>query len=225
MDLLRSNPRRSPPEVASDQHPATYILTAYIILTRKSKKTLNSPPAQIETERLLLRRWRHSDRLPFATMNADASVMEFFPGRLSAEESDAFVDRIQQHFEDHGFGLWAVEVKKSAPFIGFVGLAIPRFEAHFTPCVEIGWRLDASHWGNGYATEGALAALDFAFQYLQRDEIVAMTTVRNMRSRRVMEKLGMTHSTADDFDHPLVPDGHPIQQHVLYRVRRAHESE
>lgn len=187
--------------------------------------TMKSPPVELETERLLLRQWRHADRQPFAAMSADDRVMEFFPGKLSVDASDAFVDRIQQHFEDHGFGLWAVEVKQGAPFIGLVGLAFPRFEAHFTPCVEIGWRLDANHWGRGYATEGALAALEFAFQQLELEEIVAMTTVQNVRSRRVMEKLGMTRSTADDFDHPLIPADHPLKRHVLYRVQRRSDFE
>ncbi len=177
-------------------------------------------PTQIECERLLLRRWRQSDRIAFAAMNADANVMEYFPSTLSVDESNALADRIQHHFDVHSYGLWAVEVKKRARFIGFVGLAIPRFEAHFTPCVEIGWRLDGNHWGNGYATEGAMAALDFAFNQIRLTEIVSMTTVNNHRSRRVMEKIGMTHTSADDFDHPLLPNGHALSRHVLYRVRR-----
>jgi RimJ/RimL family protein N-acetyltransferase len=185
--------------------------------------TMTSLPAQLECERLLLRRWRHSDRVPFAAMNADVRVMEYFPHRLSVCESDALVNRIQKHFDDHGYGLWAVEVRSGPPFIGFIGLAIPRFETHFTPCVEIGWRLDANHWGKGYATEGAQAALDFGFIHSRLTEIVSMTTVANSRSRRVMEKIGMIHSQADDFDHPLLPDGHPLKRHVLYRLRRADE--
>ena len=186
---------------------------------------MDSLPDQIESDRLLLRRWRLADRIPFAAMNADPRVMEFFAGTLVASESDALADRIQKHFDDRGFGLWAVEVKNGAPFIGFIGLMVPRFTAHFTPCVEIGWRLDANHWGQGYATEGARAALDFAFINMGLDEVVSMTTVSNVRSRRVMEKLGMTHSPAEDFDHPLLPDGHPLGRHVLYRLQRVPPSD
>lgn len=172
----------------------------------------------ITTERLLLRPWRPSDRAPFAALNADPRVMECFPRPLTTAESDAMVDRIEAHFAEKGFGLWAVEVPGVAAFIGFIGLSTPRFTAHFTPCVEIGWRLAHTHWGHGYATEGAKAALAYGFQTLKLPEIVAMTAVTNQRSRRVMEKLGMTHNSADDFDHPLLPAGHPITPHVLYRA-------
>lgn len=146
--------------------------------------------------------------------------MEFYPELLSSEDSSALASRIGQHFEAHNYGLWAVEIKGIVPFAGFIGLMIPRFEAHFTPCVEIGWRLAAEYWGHGYATEGAKATLDFAFQWLETDEIVAMTTVENRRSRRVMEKLGMTYNGEDDFDHPLLPPGHELRRHVLYRIQR-----
>jgi RimJ/RimL family protein N-acetyltransferase len=146
--------------------------------------------------------------------------MEFFPGVLSRDESDARADRIEAHFEQHGFGLWAVEVPGSTSFAGFIGLSIPSFEAPFTPCIEIGWRLDAEHWNRGYASEGARAALAFAFQWLPAEEIVSFTVPGNIRSRRVMEKIGMTHSASEDFDHPLVPEGHRLRRHVLYRVRR-----
>jgi RimJ/RimL family protein N-acetyltransferase len=111
-----------------------------------------------------------------------------------------------------------VEVRGGAAFAGFVGLSVPRFEAHFAPCVEIGWRLAAQHWGHGYATEGARAALAFGFGTLGLEEIVAFTAPRNVRSRRVMEKIGMTYDPADDFDHPLLPEGHPLRRHVLYRI-------
>jgi RimJ/RimL family protein N-acetyltransferase len=153
-------------------------------------------------------------------MNADPRVMEFFQKPLSREESDAMVGRIRDHFAQRGFGLWAVEVPGVADFIGFVGLVVPRFEAHFTPCVEIGWRLAFEHWGHGYATEGARAALDFGFHQLGLEEIVSMTVPANQRSWHVMEKLGMTRSPEDDFDHPLVPEGHPLRRHVLYRLRK-----
>ncbi len=178
-------------------------------------------PQNLHTPRLHLRRWRLDDRAAFAKLNADPRVMEFFPGLLSREESDAMVDRIEGHFHKHGFGLWAVEIAGITPFAGFVGLAIPRFEARFTPCIEIGWRLAADHWNHGYATEGARAAIEFAFDSLQVDEVVSFTVPANLRSRRVMEKLGMTRIESDDFDHPLLPEGHPLRRHVLYRLGRA----
>ena len=146
--------------------------------------------------------------------------MEFFPGTLSRQESNARVDRIEAHFNQHGFGLWAVEVPGITPFAGFIGLCIPPFEAAFTPCIEIGWRLDAPLWNRGYATEGARAALAFGFRWLQVEEIVSYTVPVNVRSRRVMAKLGMTHSASDDFDHPLLAEGHPLRRHVCYRLRR-----
>lgn len=177
-------------------------------------------PESIETPRLRLRRWREADREPFARMNADPVVMEHFPSVLTAAESDAMLDRVRSHFDEHGFGPWAVEVKDLVPFAGFVGLLVPRFEASFTPCVEIGWRLAAAHWGSGYATEGALAALEFGFDHANLHEIVSMTTVGNHRSRRVMERLGMTRSPEDDFDHPMLPPGHLLSRHVLYRKAR-----
>jgi RimJ/RimL family protein N-acetyltransferase len=178
-------------------------------------------PRELQTDRLRLRRWLADDRELFARLNADLRVVEFFPGPLSREESDAMADRIDAHFERHGFGLWAVEVNGVTKFAGFVGLSIPRFEAPFTPCVEIGWRLDADHWNRGYATEGARAALEFGFQFLQLDEIVSFTVPANVRSRRVMEKIGMTHSPGDDFEHPALPEGHTLRRHVLYRIRRS----
>jgi RimJ/RimL family protein N-acetyltransferase len=182
-----------------------------------------SPPQELRTERLRLRGWQPSDREPFAAMNADPRVMEYFPAPLSPEESDARVARIEAHFDRHGFGLWAVEVVGVAPFAGFIGLSIPGFEAHFTPCVEIGWRLAAAHWCRGFATEGARAALAFGFNTLGLAEIVSFTATVNLRSRRVMEKLGMTHQPGDDFDHPLLPEGHWLRRHVLYRIALPHE--
>jgi RimJ/RimL family protein N-acetyltransferase len=178
-------------------------------------------PQELHTERLLLRRWRSADREPFAALNADPRVMEHFPALLSREESDAAADRIEAHFERHGFGLWAVELAGVTPFAGFIGLCVPRCEAHFTPCVEIGWRLAADYWGHGLATEGARAALAFGFESLRLEEIVSYTVPDNLRSRRVMEKLGMTHQPTDDFDHPLLPAGHRLSRHVLYRIARS----
>ena len=176
--------------------------------------------SDIHTDRLLLRGWRDSDREPFARINRDPVVMEFFPSPLSAQESSALFDRIDAHFEQHGFGLWAAELRETGGFVGYIGLAVPRFVAAFTPCVEIGWRLDASHWGKGLATEGARAMTRHAFVELQLDELVSLTVPTNVRSRRVMEKLGMTHDPHDDFDHPMMPAGHPLRRHVLYRLKR-----
>lgn len=173
----------------------------------------------IRTPRLALRPWRDEDLAPFAAMNADPRVMEFFPRPLDRAESDAAVARIRDHFARHGFGLWAVEVPGVANFIGFVGLAIPRFEAPFTPCVEIGWRLAREHWGRGYATEAARTVLEYGFRDLALQEIVSFTATANLRSRAVMERIGMTRSSEDDFDHPALPEGHPLRRHVLYRGR------
>jgi RimJ/RimL family protein N-acetyltransferase len=168
----------------------------------------------IETPRLILRPWRDSDREPFARMNADPRVMEFFPETLTLQESDAALVRIAAHQDRHGFGLQAAELRETGEFIGFIGLSVPTFEAHFTPCIEIGWRIAYDYWGRGLATEGARAVLATA-----PGEIVSFTTVGNIRSRRVMEKLGMTRHPADDFDHPRIPEGHPLRRHVLYRSR------
>ena len=176
--------------------------------------------AGIETDRLLLRRWRDQDREPFARINADPIVMEHFPAALSPAESDRLIDNIEAHFERQGFGLWAAELRATGEFIGFIGLAVPRFQAAFTPCVEIGWRIDTAYWGMGLATEGARAALHLGFGNFRLDEIVSFTVPANLRSRRVMEKLGMTHDPRDDFDHPNLPVGHPLRHHVLYRLRR-----
>jgi RimJ/RimL family protein N-acetyltransferase len=175
---------------------------------------------ELRTERLRLRRWVRSDREPFSVLNSDPRVMHHFPSVLSREESDALADRIESSFDLNGFGLWAVEVPNLASFIGFVGLAIPRFEAHFTPCVEIGWRIAAKYWNRGFASEAARAALRFGFDTLQLEEIVSFTVPGNLPSRRVMEKIGMLHNPADDFDHPSLPAGHPLRRHVLYRIAR-----
>ena len=174
--------------------------------------------AELETARLLMREWRDSDLEPFAEMNADPELMRYFPKLHTREESDEMVSRIRQHFNDHGYGLWAIELDGIAPFIGFVGLAIPTFEAHFTPCVEVGWRLARAHWGNGYATEAAKRAVAFGFSELGLREIVSLTVPANTPSRRVMERIGMQRDPNDDFDHPRLPEGHALQRHVLYRL-------
>lgn len=173
------------------------------------------------TERLILRRWRDSDREPFARLNVDPRVMEYMPHVLTRDQSDALADKIGSHFRERGFGAWAVELREDGSFIGFDGLNIPTFDAHFTPCVEIAWRLAACYWGQGLATEGALAAVTYAFEVLGLEELVSYTVPENVRSRRVMEKLGMTHDPADDFDHPGLPAGHPLRRHVLYRLSRS----
>jgi RimJ/RimL family protein N-acetyltransferase len=172
----------------------------------------------LSSNRICLRQWRDDDRGAFAAMNADARVMEFFPRRLNRVESEAMVERIQQHFGKRGFGLWAIEVRDRAPFIGFAGLAVPRFTAHFTPCVEVGWRLAFEYWGHGYATEAARLALGYGFGTLALSEIVSFTSAKNHRSRAVMERLGMRRNCVEDFDHPALPEGHRLQRHVLYRL-------
>jgi len=169
----------------------------------------------IETPRLTLRRWRESDHEPFVRINCDPRVMEFFPACLTREESDGLIARAEAHFEQHGFGPCAAELRGTGELAGFVGLMVPEFEAHFTPCVEIGWRLGAAYWNQGLATEGAEALLKFAFGELGLGEVVSFAVAENLRSRRVMEKIGMTYDC--DFEHPRLPEGHPLRRHVLYR--------
>jgi ribosomal-protein-alanine N-acetyltransferase len=173
-----------------------------------------------QTERLTLRHWQESDRQPFARLNADPRVMEFMASLLTEAESGALADRIEEHFEEHGFGLCAAEVTGEQSFIGFIGLAIPAFQAEFTPCVEIGWRLAAEYWGRGFATEGAREMVRYAFEVIGLESLVSLTVPANIRSRRVMEKLGMTHNPRDDFEHPKLPEGHALRHHVLYRLNR-----
>lgn len=177
------------------------------------------PLLDIRTPRLWLRPWRDEDVEPFAALNADPRVMEFFPALLTRQETEAGVARLRAHFAQHGWGFWAVEVPGVAPFVGFVGLQNVSFSAPFTPAVEVGWRIAAAHWGQGYATEGARAALDGGFRRLGLPEIVSFTVPANVRSRRVMEKLGMHRAPSEDFEHPRLPEGHPLRRHVLYRLR------
>ena len=174
----------------------------------------------LRTSRLILREWRAEDAAPFAAMNADPAVMEHFPALLSAVESAASVERAQAHIARHGFGFWAVEAPGVAAFIGFAGIAHTPFEAAFTPAIEAGWRLARAHWGQGYATEGARAAIADGFGRLGLREIVSFTVPGNWRSRQVMARLGMIHDAADDFDHPRLPATSPLRRHVLYRLRR-----
>jgi RimJ/RimL family protein N-acetyltransferase len=174
----------------------------------------------IRTARLQLREWRAADREAFAALNADRRVMEFFPETLSRPQSEIFADRIASHFAAHGFGLWAAEIPGVTTFAGYVGLAVPRFTAHFTPCVEIGWRLAAAYWNQGYATEAAHAVLDYGFTTLELPEIVSFAVPMNRPSIRVMEKIGLTRNPGDDFDHPAFAPDHRLCRHVLYRKRR-----
>jgi len=176
----------------------------------------------IRTSRLLLRQWRDDDLEPFAALNADPEVMRHFPAPLDRQASDALAARLRTEIEDQEWGVWAVDVVDGprTGFAGFTGITPIRFETHFTPAVEAGWRLARWAWGSGYATEAARAALRIGFEEVDLDEIVALTTVGNLRSRAVMERLGMTRDPADDFEHPNVPEGHPIRPHVLYRLRR-----
>lgn len=170
------------------------------------------------TERLRLRAWRETDFAPFAAMNADARVMEHFPSTHTRKQSDAIAHRVMATIEAQGWGLWAVEVTGGESFIGFTGLASPKFEAHFTPCIEIGWRLARDAWGKGYATEAARAALAFGFGELDLPEIVAFTAVGNARSVAVMQRLGMRRD--GEFDHPRLASSCPVRRHVLYRLPR-----
>ena len=172
----------------------------------------------MKTQRLHLRTWQDSDLAPFCKLNEDTRVMAHFPKPLTEDETKSVIQRIQTHFETHGFGLWAVTVNDTQEFIGYVGLNIPHFEAHFTPCVEIGWRLSANHWGKGYATEAAQTVLKYAFETLKLNEIVSFTVPKNTRSIRVMEKIGMKRDFNGDFMHPKLPPTHPLAMHILYRI-------
>jgi 3-dehydroquinate dehydratase/shikimate dehydrogenase len=174
----------------------------------------------IQTHRLILRPWRDEDVAPWADMNADERVMEFYTNTYTREHAREMAAYLRMRLEQDGYGYWVVEIKEGSRFAGILALQNVPFEAHFTPAFEIGWRLQFDAWGHGYATEGARALLDFAFDELHRDEVVAMTAVLNVRSQRVMERLGMTHEPADDFENPRVEPGHRLRPHVLYRIRR-----
>lgn len=176
------------------------------------------PHVTLKTPRLLLRPWREEDLPAHAAMNADPRVMEHFPFVPTRQESDDRVSRLREHFDRHGFGMWAVEAPGVDEFVGTVGIIEVSFEAHFTPCIEIGWRLARKHWGKGYATEAAESAIEFGFETVGLNEIVAFTVPANVRSRRVMQRLGMTRAPEDDFNHPKVPSEHPLSRYVLYRI-------
>ncbi len=178
----------------------------------------------METARLLLRPWREADIESWLAMGADPRVMEFFPSLATREQAERSAARMRAALERDGYGWWVAENKENRGFAGVIVLMDVPFEAHFTPAMEIGWRLRPEYWGRGLATEGARAALTFAFEMLGRAEVVAMTARLNLPSQRMMQRLGMTYDPADDFDHPLVEPGHPIQPHVLYRARQ-HEAQ
>lgn len=172
------------------------------------------------TDRLNLRDWKESDLGPFYDLNNDEDVIKYLPKALSREESDGMVHRIMTGIIENGFGLWAVEDRESNEFIGLVGLSVPRFEASFTPCVEIGWRIARKFWGKGYATEAARKALEIGFKEYNLEEIVSFTVPDNIRSRKVMERIGMSHKSDEDFDHPKIESGHRLERHVLYRLSK-----
>lgn len=173
----------------------------------------------IQTKRLILRPWKEEDLEPFAKLNADSRVMEHFPATLSREESDQLARRISNKLQKQGWGLWAVSLLETSEFIGFIGLSIPSFSAHFTPAVEVGWRLAYEFWGKGYASEGALAVIKYGFETLKLTEIVSFTAIANKRSTRVMEKIGMQRDPYDDFNHPKLSEEHHLRGHVLYRIK------
>ena len=179
---------------------------------------------EIQTPRLVLRQWRESDREPFAAMNADPAVMEFFASLQSRASSDASIDAWQSQLTAQGWSNWAVELIDTGEFIGFTGLSVPRRTLPFSPCVEVGWRLARAFWGQGFATEAARAALRFGFEQLSLSEIVSFTTIKNQRSRAVMERIGM-HNADEDFEHPGIPEGNPLRLHCLYRISRYQWSE
>lgn len=175
---------------------------------------------ELLTPRLLLRLWKDADLDPLARMNADPEVMRHFPACLERGESAALIERCQAHFARHGFGLWALERRVDGAFIGFAGLGHMGFEAHFTPAIEIGWRLAREHWGQGFASEAARAALAHGFDERGMAQIVAFTALANLPSQRVMQAVGMQRDPADDFDHPALPPGHRLRRHLLYRLDR-----
>jgi RimJ/RimL family protein N-acetyltransferase len=190
-----------------------------IILNGRRYEAGNSPlMIHLESDRLLLRDWIEDDFEPFAALNADETVMAHFPAPLGRAQSDSFAKRIQQGLDHNGFGLYAVAVKATGGFIGFVGFSRVGFKAAFTPAVEIGWRLAYSAWGQGYATEAAKACLNHGFAKLGFQNLVSFTTRGNKRSIAVMERIGMTRNPDDDFECPMVPPGNGQRPHMLYRI-------
>lgn len=173
----------------------------------------------IETERLILRTWKDQDADAYWRINQDAKVTEFLLGPLSMEQVQTFIQDMNQKFLKTGYTFWAVEEKATGSLIGFIGFSSPTWQAHFTPCIEIAWRLGSQYWGKGYATEGAKAALEYGFKKLGFTEVVSFTVPANLRSIRVMEKIGMTRDVNGDFAHPKLASDHPLSIHVLYRIQ------
>jgi RimJ/RimL family protein N-acetyltransferase len=174
----------------------------------------------LETKRLILRTWQQSDLEPMTKINLDPKVMEYFPSTFKKQETIAFINKINSHYDKHGFTLYAVEIKETQQFIGFVGLLNTNFDAHFTPATEIGWRLGSEFWGKGYATEAAKAVLDYAINELNIDEVVSFTSAINKASIRVMEKIGLHYNPKDNFDSPNVKNHSKLVKHVLYRLKK-----
>ncbi len=174
---------------------------------------------ELETERLILRQWKSQDLVPFAKLNSDHLVMEYFPSVLNRQESDAMADKCKSLISDRGWGFWALELKSDRTFIGFVGIHIPKDTLPFSPCVEIGWRLQKHSWGQGYATESANKALEFCFKNLNLKEVVSFTPASNYRSRSLMERLGLSN-TNENFIHPDIPKNHSLSECVLYKIKK-----
>lgn len=177
------------------------------------------PPFTLKTNRLILRQWQDSDLIDFAAMNANPDVMAHFPALLTAEESNALAEKCRELITKHGWGIWATQLKATEEFIGFIGLHAPKANLPFSPCIEIAWRLSPQYWGHGYATEGANACLQFAFEQLNLTEVVAFTTTTNKSSQAVMERIGMIN-TGKNFMHPDIPRNHPLSEHVLYSIMK-----
>lgn len=172
----------------------------------------------LTTDRLVLRDWQAQDKEPFTKMNADLEVMRYFPKTLTANESHEMVDEIQRRIDNNGYGLFAVESRKTGEFMGFVGLNHPKIPYFFNPCLEVGWRLDKAYWGQGFATEAGKACLQMAFEKLGFDEVVSFTANINLPSQRVMQRLGMRFDC--EFDHPTIQATSPLFKHVLYRINK-----
>lgn len=172
----------------------------------------------IETDRLILRTWKNADRDAYFHINKDPKVIEFLRGSLTIEEISNFITAANTHQDEHGYTLWAAELKDTGEMIGFIGLNYTTFVSYFTPAIEVGWRLGSQYWGYGYATEGAKAALEFGFKNCGLEEIVSFTVPANIRSIKVMERIGMNRDVNGDFAHPKLTADHPLSKHVLYRI-------
>lgn len=173
-----------------------------------------------KSERLGFRQWQASDLPTFAEMNANAEVLRFFPTLLTTEESNALAERLMKGIEEYGYGFFAVDRLEEGDFIGFIGLINATFEASFTPCVEVGWRLKREVWNKGYATEGAKRCVEYGFETLKLEEIYSFTALPNLASERVMQKIGM--QKIGTFEHPRIADNHLLKNHVLYKIESSY---